>query len=454
MRPVVVDAAEVLSPGERKKTAAWVRENAADVSSLLRDQPRLYNTFSAKTENPPMTAEIFQRTLPIFRRHAHYDVEPHQVICHIRQRGAGICPHFDRHGDYFMTLYLEGGHWHPIHFEGYGPVTAGVGQGIVGAGRRVRHWRHPNPGGEYCSITVQVMKKRRRLRSAPQIGKGKKVLVPCGGTLDSTVLLVKALKETDHEIIAGHVSEKHDRRANPDLLKRQFDAFFEVVEWCRRNIRHVEAVVFPVVEHDASGTPFDPDEKIPLREEPGYPRTSPAIHIRSKWSSIGNGARELGVDECWAAFDTWSTKAGAHWFRITADSYHDYAAAPLLCPLMDGSPTLYEFAERAGGYLGICRFHNMKDLPAELRRIIVFCKNSADRPCGDCVYCDTNLFYAAVCEGRSTADLDRVQHRIEQLGTFGRGACMARPETMHARKPHRMLADHDEWRRWLERVAA
>ena len=266
-----------------------------------------------------------------------------------------------------------------------------------------------------------------------------KIMIPASGGLDSTVLLWKTLRETDHDVIAVHFDDAPYMAAFPGVTgKTARDAIKTICAWLRSEVRDVTLDHAATVRVDPGGNPF-PSEPRPVR--PGFASRSSQEWLYCRYASMGAAAKRLGVDQTWVGLTTWNLGRGNDWRVDANNTYKAYAGEiPLVRPFLTEA--------KAGNAwpAGRSRLRNRREIPSSLLALVAGCRKGSP-PCGTCYWCVIDDFYKTHCADLSDANLLLVEKHIEKIACVGAHYDEADPETFRSDEMRRQVADYD-WKSW------
>lgn len=265
------------------------------------------------------------------------------------------------------------------------------------------------------------------------------VMIPASGGLDSSVLLMEVLRDTDHEVTAVYLPEDYNdffRRIEPASRA----AFDRVIDRLKGEHRSFGAEIGEVVRVRKDGTAFALDETVPVRS--GFARRSTLYRARCRAASHAHNAERLKADEVWMAWSAWDCRYGLdtmwpEWER----EFRAYTARPWQWgfgrPGTPGMPGRVEVAHRAG----------------ELGDLILSCYFRSDdgEPCGYCNLCRFWRFHRELCAGLTLAQARQIDREIAKRCHFGEHLTTADAATYDPDDLPRRLEELDEWWVWIDR---
>ena len=240
-----------------------------------------------------------------------------------------------------------------------------------------------------------------------------RILVSCGGGVDSTALSLQLLRETTDEIIMMYIYEPEWRLDVPDsvaYVNKEERCFFECVTWLRANVRPVTAMSVHAVHEYQRTDPFGVVRR-------GFTQKCPIFGGKNLFATYAKYANELNVDQLSVAMTTWDLYGDHHslyWMPI----YQARTNVPIVYPFMDKT---HEDSD------GLGRFEVQSTLPAELFAKTIQCWT--DPPCGICLRCRLNAYYQEHCIGHSREEIASVDDELEYHLSLGKYRSRANPKT-------------------------
>ena len=235
-----------------------------------------------------------------------------------------------------------------------------------------------------------------------------KILIPASSGVNSTYSLYKFLSETDHEIIAVHLTEEY---YNPN----EHQHFITVSDWLIENVRSFE-------RHYVRLPKVKPDMR-PIRA--GFKNMCSYSEIDSRYAEFVTQSRKHTVDAVVSGYSVENTSTDRIPLMLY-DTWQSEEGVKVFLP----SISIILAAQMSG------RFEQREKIPSELLKLIPGKCNPRHDPHDISHRCMTCL-YESVREKRtdlSGAELDSI---FAKYGSYGKWRSKADPKTyIYRGQPH------------------